>query len=205
MWRTRGKIYKTRNPNLIITQVCNFPNINDTLEKNIKHYNLEKIQKDDTYRDIIAHCELAYGGCDFIVYALQDTVPKLANLKPHGKGWFWCIGYVSPTLQNAANALNKPSKRINQPNFNGLYEWLKYYKDNHGDSYHYIYGQKLFLDALHLYIYDNKPEQVDSHRIFNLIQRSNFVKNFETLTEALEHLDNLPNRDWYEIIVNDFK
>ena len=47
MWKSRYKsIYKTDDPQLVITAVQSFPNIYDTLEKNIDYYNIKKLKED---------------------------------------------------------------------------------------------------------------------------------------------------------------
>ena len=95
-WRNRYKIYKTSDPRLVITAVCSFPNIYDTLEKCIEYYKIKRIQEDLIFREIYSDYEFQHG-CDFIPIYFEDECPKLqklAKLKDLGKGWFWCIGLL---------------------------------------------------------------------------------------------------------------
>ena len=214
MWKSRYiRRYKTSDPNLIITAVCAFPNIQNTLEKAKEYYEIDKTSKDEKYRDILAYYHLVHGGNEFIPIALSDTVPKLEKLQkltPIDKSYFWCIAYVSPCLEGAADSVGKQSNSIKSPSYDVLLDWLKHFVTNYDSSEYSSVSRKLFNDALRKYINDYAPSKLHYHRKFDMIyNNSTFIEFTEnrnlTPNDWVAHLENLLNRDIYEIITNDFR
>lgn len=210
-WKNRYKIYKTSDPNLLITAVCSFPNIYDTIEKVNEYYDIEKIQNSELYKEIYAYYNLVHSGRDFIPVAFADRIPKLNNLQrvnPLGKGYFWCVGYVSKSLIGGASSINKHAKSITTPNFETLLSWLKYHSENISNSTSSNVNRALFNDALRKYIIENNPAKLDGSRRFDLIYNCNTIADINrdlTTADWVAHLEGLKNRNLYEIIVNDFK
>jgi hypothetical protein len=210
MWKNRYKIYKTSDPNLLITAVRAFPNIEDTIEKANKYYEIDAVAKDEKYREIYAYMNLLHWGRDFIPIAFADRIPKLQklqNLNPIDKSYFWCVGYVSPYLKGGAASINKPARSIDLPSFDTMLDWFKYHVKNYNSASSSI-NTNLFEDALRKYISENSPEKLDPSRRFNLMYNNATIISFNRdmkTEDMINHLENLKNRDFYEILVNDFK
>lgn len=210
MWKSRYKLYMCEDPNLVITAVCSFPNIDDTIEKCNDVYGIEKLINDPIYRDMTAYLNCVSGGNDFTPIAFSDRVPKLERLQeltPVGKSYFWCIGYVTPYLKGGNRSLLKPSRTLHQPTYETFLNWLEHRINNYNDSQSCSYNCRLFENALRAYIGENTGDIVNSSRRFNLIYNNHIpLLNNRGLTtkDWVEHLKNLPNRNIYEIMVNDF-
>ena len=214
MWKTRyNNIYKCKDPNLVITSVCAFPNVEDTIDKCNSYYKIDSLNNDLVYRELIAYIELTRGGRDFIPIAFSDKVPKLnklQELKPVGKSYFWCIGYVSKYLKGGSKSINAPYRSIDEPTFETLFTWFKHHVKNYNDSDSITTNHDLHKKCLIKYIYDyidNNNVNVNRSRVFQLIQNSriNIQDDRKTTTyHWIDHIENLKNRDIYEIIVNDF-
>ena len=160
-WRqVYKKHYKTDNPNLIIASVCNFPNRRHSIEELNEDYEIEKLNTDEVYRDIMAYYYLVHGGRDFIPVGFSDRYPKLAKLQkltPVSEGFFWCIGYVSPCLNGGASSVRKSCTSITTPDFDTLLSWLKHYNIKYNASRGSTISSNLFADTLRRYINDNAP------------------------------------------------
>ena len=211
MWHLRGRIFTTKDPNLIITAVQYFPNINTDYKIYQENNNVKQIQEDLIYRELMAYYYLVHGGRDFIPLYFEDKCPKLAILQnkyPLQKSMFWCIGYVSNSLQNTSKALLRPSKSINTPDLNTLLAWLKYYCKNYSDNIGSGINRALAEDYLRKYVIDNSKDIVDYSRRFSLIYNCSTIFTINrdyTVNDWINHLENLPNRSIYEIMINDFK
>lgn len=98
------------------------------------------------------------------------------------------------------------SRTINIPPYDVLLMWLEHHIKNYNDSIHHSYNRCIFKIALRLYVSDKVKNNIDNSRLFNLIYNNNIsvYHTAVTATDLLEHLKNLPNRNIYEIIVNDF-
>jgi len=211
MWKQHSKIYPTSNPNLIITAICGFPNLEDTLEIVNEVYKIDDLNTDKKFREIYSYYYLLHGGRHFIPIAFSDRIPKLEKLqalKPMGKGWFWCIGYVSTCLEGGANSLNAFSRKLNTPLFNECLEYLEYHTKHYESSTTNSINSCLAKDCLRKYVYENAPEKLDAGRRFQLLYNNSTIFDLNhdwTMKDWLDHLHNLKNRDIYEILVNDFK
>jgi hypothetical protein len=210
-WRSvYNKKYSTSNPNLLIASVCNYPHRRHSIEELNEDYDINRLNADEVYRDIIAYYYLAHGGREFIPIGFSDRYPKLANLQkltPVGDGFFWCVGYVSLYLNGGASSVRKPCTSITTPDFETLLLWLKHYTQNYNSSRGSTISSNLFVDALRKYINDNAPETLHQGRKSQLIynNHSPLVNDINsTPADWVKHLENLKNRNIYEIMVNDF-
>lgn len=173
MWnRVYDKVYKTSDSDLIITAVCSFPNINDTLEKVIEFYKVKQLQQSKKYLEIMSDFEHENGRY-FVPLYFEDQVPKLAKLqklKPIGKGWFWCVGYKNPNLtikgKHACSFLTPPYKWYKSR----LKIWLKEYHTEYSSV-----TSHLFKQAIKMWIYENTKDfsGKEKNRRFKLIENSN--------------------------------
>jgi hypothetical protein len=211
MWHFRGKIFLTKDPNYIITNVCYFPNINTTYQLYKEDNQVGVIQKDEKYRELMAYYELVSGGHNFIPIYLEDDCPKLGELQkkyPLKRSFYWCIGYVSSYLENGSKSLLQGGHKVNEPSLETLLDWLEYYSSNYVDSIHSCVNQLFANNYLRQYIYlKTKDDEKLSNRRFKLIYNCSTVFDDRELTikDWINHLKNLSNRDIYEILVNDFK
>lgn len=217
-WKTRYKnIYSTSDKNLIITAVQSFPNLYDTVEKSNEYYEIENVNKDLLYRDLLSFYYLMNGN-DFIPIAFEDKCPRLknlANINPIGKSFFWCIGYISPYLTNGISGIRGTNgKKISIPDFEILVNWLDYHIKNYVSDKHSTINQFLFKQALIKYVNEYLEKniitknKIDNGRLFDLIYNKKTVINFNNELKVehwVEYLQDLTYRDIYEIIVNDFR
>jgi hypothetical protein len=198
------------DPNLVITAVCAFPNIEDTIEKCNKYYEIEELNNDPIYKEMTTYLNYLSMGRDFTPIAFADRIPKLEKLQklqPVDKSYFWCVGYVTPYLVGNNRALLKPSRSLNQPTYETFLMWLEHRVKNYDDSTSSTYNCSLFENALRDYIREKSDGIVNDNRRFNLIYNNRTVisnKRDMTINDWIDHLKNLPNRDIYEIMVNDF-
>ena len=204
MWKTRYRnIYKTSNPNLIITAVQCFPNIVYTLDKAISYYKVKELQQDPTYLEIEALYNVHDSGRDFIPLYFEDDCPKLGRLKDLGKGWFWCIGYRSPHLE-----IGEYSRKLNLPN-QAVYRTLMQYSFQKLQGLHSIY---LFENCVRQYVcqhFENATE-FQNKKLFKAMSNSKLRMLYNVLERELkyevcwEFVSEMYNRDIYEFIFNEF-
>jgi hypothetical protein len=205
MWKTRGRYFLTKDPMYVITSVSTFKFLNDFKDLNTT-YKIDKLESDKTYRDLYSYCELR-NGCDFIPIAFSDRVPKLNRLSKVGD-LHWCIGYISPYFVGGNKSLMKSCGReITSPSYELLLSWFKYHVNNYNSSADNYINQKLAEYCLVAYVNKIKDEHsISKNRLFKLIYNNKVVFNKSgNCLEWIEHLENLPNRDFYEIVVNDFE
>lgn len=206
MWNRRyRKIYKTSDENLIITAVCSFPNINDTLEKAIDYYRVKELQKSPKYLEIMSDYQ-QHDGRFFIPIYFEDQVPKLAKLQklnPIGKGWFWCIGYKNSNVtrgRNDCNTYYSPSYKWYKSR---LKIWLKEYYTPHSSV-----TSHLFHQAIKMWIYENTEHFSDEekNRRFKLIENSNLSIDEYHLSpeDYLIYLCAMENSNIYEFMFKTF-
>ena len=90
-------MYRTNDPNLIISAVQYFPKMNNSVEKISQFIGTEKFAKDLKLTEIVATYENYYGGHDFVPIHFANTCPKLEKLQKYikTKNMFVCIGYIS--------------------------------------------------------------------------------------------------------------
>lgn len=207
MWKQRyNKIFKTSKPNLVITSVCAFPNLQDTLEKAVEYYGVKQLQKDQTLLEIKAdfHCN---HGCDFIPLYFQDDIPKLAKLEkinPRGKGFFWCIAYQSPNLIRHSEF----SSTYNMPSHKQYKVWLEYWINKHYKGQHDSIANFLFRQCVKAYVYEqsnNFSEELKDRR-FDVIANCNLrFKPTENAKDMLDFIDKMYITNWYEFVFKEFK
>jgi hypothetical protein len=205
-WRLRYKnIYKTSHPCYVIAAVSSFPNLYDTLEKNIEYYDVKNLQSNPMELQIQSLFYLLEGGRDFIPIYFSDDVPKLEKLDTSrlSKGMFWCIGYRNPVLM-----LSNSHRELVLPTHREFKELLEYSLDHMNGRY----CEFLFKYCIDQYVYketENWTELQKSRRFklicnttlnFLNIKREKYDKN-----EVLEFIDNMYKRDIYEFIVNEYK
>ena len=211
MWHNRKKLFLTRNPNYVITSIRYFPNINTSVELYKKDNDIVRLQEDKKYRNIVAYYELFYGGHDLIpLYFADDNVKiaKLDKLYPQGRSYFWCLAYVSDYLADKNKAILRSCRSLNTPSLETLLDWLKYYSKNYCNDTSSLINRRLAQDYLKKWIVDNSKDKISHNRRFELIYNCStiFEMNRElTVKDWITHLENLSNRDFYEIIVNDFE
>lgn len=180
---------------MIITAVCNFPNINDTLEKNVEYYLLDLIRKDNEFLRLYSFYNLR-NGCEFIPVELADSCPKLNKLQelnPIGKGWFWCIGYVSEFKDQSVP-------------FYQLFSWLKHYLDNYHSNGSSITAF-LFEQCIISYIYEHIPEGVNVRRLFDVVMNKKHIwtgKYDMSKEDYIKVIEDMPLMNWYELIFKYF-
>ena len=203
-WKSRYKnVYKTSNPRLVITAVSSFPNIYDTVEKCIEYYRVKELQKDPNLLFIESLYELFHGR-DFIPLYFEDDCPKLKKLRTDhlSKGMFWCIAYINPCLRKEWGG------KIETPSFTKYLELFKYSLD-------FLNGylwEFLFENCVEKYIYEQTENWTDyqKSRRFQLICNSslNFLRHTAEYhpdkNKCLEFIENLYERNIYEIIVNEY-
>lgn len=203
-WKWRYKnLFKTSNPNLIITAIQSFPNLYNTIEKNVELFKTKELQSDSKLLEIMSLHGLLVEGNGFIPLYFEDDCPKLSklrNLKPKDErkyDWFWCICYVYPGYEG----LGKGVSKINLPKHQRFCELLEYsIKELDGR-----YCEFLFNWSIKTYI----SEQT---RNFNEVERYNHYKlGSEVLfdwrydkikSEGLEFIDNMYSRNIYELMFN---
>lgn len=208
MWKTRYKHqYKTTDPNLIITAVCSFPNMIDTLEKAIVDYKVKELQKDSTYLQIESDYWFHHGR-NFLPLYFEDDVPKLAKLQkvnPLGKGYFWCIGYRNP---NFTEIHYSGSGRFNPPPFQQYEEWLRYWLKTYYAGKHDGIAKHLFEQCVRRFVFSKSkdlPERLQS-RTFDLVSNKNLVFDYpEDPNDYLKFLDEMYVMNWYEFVFKSFK
>jgi len=217
-WKVRYKnIYSTNDKNLLITAVQSFPNLYDTVEKCNEYYEIEKVNNDLLYRDLLSFYHLMNGN-DFIPISFEDRCPKLKNLSninPVGKSFFWCIGYISPYLLNGIEGIRgNCGKKISLPDFEILINWLDYHIKNYVSDEHSTINRFLFKQSLIKYVneYLDKniitKNRIGNDRLFDLIYNKKTIIDFDRDLKTdywVEYLQDLTYRDIYEIIVNDFR
>ncbi len=188
-WNSQYKNkYKCKDPNLIITAVQAFPNMVNTVEKCNEFYKIDLVSKDLFYREIYAYLQYRHAGRDFIPIAFEDKVPKLKKLKNIGNSYFWCIAYKSD------------NRYID---YSTAIKYLKHYSSYHNDISN-VFNQNLVADALRAYVRENGKD-LNYDRKFNLIYNNNItIIKDNTVEDWIKHLEDLPNRNIYEIIFNEF-
>lgn len=197
--------FKTRNSNIIIVAVRNFPNINDTLEKNVKYYDIKNLQEDHKYTEIISFINLM-NGCSFTPIIMGDTEPRLEKLNKYfnlGKGYQWCIAYIPKQLREGANGIAGYKRTIDIPNSNTLINWAEYLHNKNSQKFSYV-CKELLQYAIRQWIYENSPENVDPNRRFQFVQNSTFniPDNFEDIMKIIEEMK---TKNWYQTIFEMFK
>jgi hypothetical protein len=211
MWHNRKKLFLTRNPNYVITAIGYFPNMNTSIALYKENTDIVRLQEDKKYRNIIAYYELFHGGHDIIpLYFADDNVKiaKLDKLYPQGRSYFWCLAYVSDCLKDKNKAILHGYNSLAIPSLETLLGWLKYYSKNYCNDTSSRINRCLAQDYLKKWIIDNSNDKISYDRRFKLIYNCStiFEMNKElTVEDWITHLENLPNRDFYEIIVNDFE
>lgn len=210
MWKTRYKnTYKTSKPNLIITAVCSFPNLVDTLEKAIPYYKVKELQNDSKFLDIMSDFYFN-NGCDFLPLYFEDDVPKLAKLQklnPLGKGYFWCIGYQCPYLFE-----NKNRREYIGPSYTQYRESLAYWLENFHTTGSGV-TSFLFEKCVTSWVYENSKDlpEIYSSRRFQVVANKQIRMqddkpycNFLEKNQYTDYLDKMEVTNWYEFIFKAF-
>lgn len=204
MWKTRYKnTYKTSNPNLIITAVCAFPNIQDSLEKAIEYYGVKDLQKDQMLLEIKADYGY-HNGRYFIPLYFSDDIPKLGKLKDLGKGFFWCIGYQSPNVIRNSEY----SSTYSMPSHKQYKIWLEYWIHTRYIGQYDSIANFLFEQCIKAYVYENSKEFDEElkHRRFDVIANHNLrFKPTENSQDMLKFIDKMYITNWYEFVFKEFK
>ena len=210
MWRQRYKYYMTKDPQYVITAVSTIATWNH-FEKLNETYRIDQLEKDPLYRELYAYC-LQSDGYDFIPIAFSDRVPKLAKL-PKLESFLemhWCIGYITPYFVGGnTNLLSGVGKRreIIIPSFEILMGWLKHHVNNYTDSPHNSINQTLAKECLRKYIYEHENiGDIKQARKFTLLANNKvcFLDDIDNCQGWIDYLENLKNRELYEIVVNSF-
>ena len=210
MWKTRYKRkFKTNNPELIITAVRAFPNIQDTVEKAAIYYQTALNQQFPLRKEISSLLNIEHG-CDFIPLYLSDTCPRLANLPFIDKGWFWCIGY-----QNKCQTFhNEYSRSITYPTHEKYMLLLNYYLSHKEETQmgeHH--GEYLFTKAVNQFVYENTKGFTEFQN-----QKRSRVMNSDSLvclspnrdqsktkeSDYLPFIEKMYKRDMYEFMFNEY-
>lgn len=204
-WGGRYKIYKTSNPNLIITAVCAFPNVYNTLEKVIDYYGVKALQKDPLLLDIHSEYEHA-SGRSFIPLYFADDCPKLARLQeltPVGKSFFWCIAYTNPHVEtirrDAAFMYRQPSHQWFKTRF--LY-WL--------ENFHFEGSNittHLFRSTVDTWMYEQTAHFSDKEksRRFQLTANSYLVHECKEPKDYIDFVDQMYKTDIYRFMFEAYK
>lgn len=209
MWKSRyNNSYKTSDPNLIITSVCSFPNLIDTIEKAVEYYNVKEFQKDKTLLDIISEFWF-HNGNDFIPLYFADDIPKLnklQELKPINKGFFWCICYQNPYFNPVKHSYSSPSHKQYR-------EWLEYWMDNYHKEHSSITSH-LFKQCVYTWIYENSKDFSESmkSRRFDMIankrlevQSGSYDTMLSTKEQMINYIEEMYNTNLFEFIFKAFK
>ncbi len=197
MWLNRYKIYKTRNPELIITCVRSFPNLVYTIDKAKKYYKIDILKDNIELFNIYSLYNLIDGGVNFLPICFEDECIKLQNLKNvvnPGKGWFWCIGRMSPYLIQDTYI-----REIKLPDHITLKKMLIYSIDKVEDTI----TEFLFNLCVKKFIYEN-TDNFDSAQCqtrFKLIENTKLKTNSK---HYLEFIHEMENRNIYEFMFNEF-
>lgn len=201
MWSRRYRIYKTDNPQLIITAVQSYPNMINTLDKAVKFFKTNELQSDSKLLEIVSLHGLLRSGCNFTVLHLADTCPKLNNLKNVGDSWFWCIGYINPAYNVEYRSLNSTISKINEPSHARYYELLEYSINNLDGKY----CQFLFDRCIINYISEQTRHftDEDNHIKYRLGTRVSYDWSEDKICkEGLQFIDNMYLRNIYELMFN---
>ena len=204
MWKSRYKnLFKTSNPNLIITGVKSFPNIIDTVEKAIVDYKVKEFQKDPLLLEIESLFWLE-NGRDFIPLYFEDDCPKLKNLKPFKeKGMFWCVGYINP----AVTSRNAWGRSITLPTHDRFKDLLEYAVKTNNNCWKYLFEQ-----CITQYVYEKTKNWADvqKQRRFKFICNTGLhvmnasVNKYPTPDMCMPFIENMYKRDIYEFIFNEY-
>lgn len=207
MWKLRYKYYLTKDPQYVITAVSTIKSQN-YFENLNKFYQIEELQNDPIYKELYTY-SLLVDGYDFIPIAFSDKIPKLNNL-PKIESFLemhWCIGYISPYFVGQNRNIHSWKREIINPGYTVLLNWLKHHVYNYTNSQHNSINQNLASECLRAYISENiNTITISQQRRFKLIYNNKILMlNTEDPYYWIKHLENLYNRDLYEIIVNDFE
>lgn len=207
MWKNRYKYYLTRDPQHVITAVSTIKTQNEFSNLN-KFYQIDELEKDSLFKELYAYV-LLLQGYDFVPVAFSDRIPKLNKL-PKIKSFIemhWCVGYVSPYLVSGTKSLISGCREIKSPSYDTLLLWLKHHVANYSESIHSSINQNLAIECLRKYLMENRNSvNISDNRYFKLVYNNSveFIKK-GTCIDWISHLENLSNRDYYEIIINEFE
>lgn len=216
MWSFRNNnVYKTSNDKYVITAVCSFPNINDTLEKVVDYYRVKTMQKDKKYLEIMSEYYF-YNGANFLPLYFEDDCPKLKKLQalqPKGKGWFWCIGYTHDNYWFSEKRIGTFKLKT----FEEIYDMFVYWLEN----YHFEYSsitKWFFEQCVKLYVYKTSPDfdNLLNKRRFDVIENKslrcitkyiqNDYKEIDVKEKAdyIQFIEKMKTRNWYEFVFSEF-
>lgn len=212
MWKQiYKKRYKTSFSNREIICVCSYPNMVDTIDKAVEFYGVKKLQSDQNYLDIMSEFWF-HNGRDIIPLYFSDDHPKLENLQlinPVGKGFFWCIGYVSPNY-------DRKNHKYHMPSFEWFKERLYYWLDNYFSPDSSV-TSFLFEYCIKAWVYKNSPSDTEEFksRRFDVVENKRIValwpltqKHQERIhapEQFKQYIENMEKTNWYEFVFHAFK
>lgn len=193
MYNLRYKnIYRTNNPNLVISAVQYFPKMNNSVEKISQFIGTEKYANNLKLAEIVATYENYYGGHDFVPIHFANTCPKLEKLQKYIKteNMFVCIGYIS----------------LVYPSHIKFKEYVEYYPFDIDSTI----WKWLFKQCILSYIHEqtsNWDIETKEH-LFNLVGNS-YIKFLSdkslTKEKAMQFINNMYDRNIYEFIINEIR
>lgn len=207
MYRTRYyRIFKTKDPSLVICGVyAALPKIHTTLNSVKQYYEVEQLQKDSIYLELMTEYH-TYNGCDFIPLYFEDQCEKLKRLPKiednlNGK-LYWCICKKSKNYIKNGEYTSK----YNMPNSIWFRNMLEYFVNNYEYEHKSITGY-LVNNLIKQYIYENTKHFSDKQkqRRFQLIENSYLNKEFKCKEDYLNLYNEIYKKDIYELMFNYFR
>lgn len=203
MYDFRKKLFFTSCDNWVIILIKE--RAVNTAERYKKVYDVDSLQKNEEYRNLMAYYYYSQGYLCLPLYFSDDNekIKRLERLYPL-KGYLWCIAYVSDyALDINGKKLNSPTKTISTPSYDTLLNWLKYYQNisTHND----VVTKSLAKECIRKWVEEHTDNKATDSRKFLLIYNNrSIVQDYELLKHTIEHLEKLHERNIYEVIVNDF-
>lgn len=203
MYKLRSKhIFKTRNPNLVISAIQFFPNINNTVEKMVAVNNTVALRNDPMLLHITAIYTQFNHGEEFVPIHFIDTCPKLEKFQKYitTKSMFACIGY-----RYTGYPLSHEKSPIIVPTYLEYKKYLSYLCDSSDE----LMWKWFFVECVKQYIYEKTKHLSEElrHRRFYVIENKKmpiiWSNNFSK-KDSLDFIDNMHNRNIYELMFTEF-